>query len=92
MAHALRAALAYQGPGKKWEHYELTKNKRVKRNPIHVKKGDTVQIIAGNDKGKIGEIKTVLLKIGKVVVDGVNVKVRNCDIGSSALLRSEITF
>jgi large subunit ribosomal protein L24 len=26
------------------------------RHKVHVKKGDTVQVIAGRDKGKVGEI------------------------------------
>ena len=30
------------------------------RIPMHVKKGDTVQIISGDDKGKVGEIAKVL--------------------------------
>ena len=48
-----------QGPGKKWEHYELTANGKPLRIPMHVKKGDTVQIISGDDKGKVGEIAKV---------------------------------
>lgn len=48
-----------QGPGKKWEHLEVNKNGKTVVQPIHVRKGDTVQIIAGKDKGKIGEITQV---------------------------------
>ena len=48
-----------QGPGKKWEHYELNQNKNVVRIPMHVKKGDTVQVIAGYEKGQVGEVKEV---------------------------------
>lgn len=43
---------------------------------VHVKTGDTVQVIAGSDKGKVGVVSKVLLKTGQVVVEGVNVKVR----------------
>ena len=53
----------------------MNKNKKVVRVQMHVKKGDTVQVIAGSDKGKVGEVSKVLTKVGKVVVDGVNVKV-----------------
>ena len=42
---------------------------------VHVKTGDTVQVIAGSDKGKVGVVSKVLLKTGQVVVEGVNVKV-----------------
>ncbi len=48
-----------QGPGKKWEHYPLNHNKKVIRTPMHVKKGDTVQVVSGKDKGKVGEIEEV---------------------------------
>lgn len=39
---------------------------------LHVKKGDTVQVLSGKDKGKEGKILTALPKKGKVVVEGVN--------------------
>ncbi|NEP78352.1 MAG: 50S ribosomal protein L24 [Okeania sp. SIO3B3] len=47
------------------------------RYKMHVKKGDTVQIIAGKDKGKVSEIMQVLPKISKVVVKDVNVKTKH---------------
>ena len=36
----------------------------------HIKKGDTVQVLAGEDRGKQGR---VLVKKDRVVVEGVNV-------------------
>ena len=39
---------------------------------LHVKKGDTVVVLAGKDKGKEGKIVEALPKKGKVVVEGVN--------------------
>ena len=39
---------------------------------LKVKKGDTVEIIAGKDKGQQGKIKSVDVKNGKVVVEGLN--------------------
>ncbi|CAL8462679.1 g2212 [Coccomyxa elongata] len=62
------------GPGKKWEHYELNKNGKPLRIPMHVRTGDTVQVIAGKDKGKVGEVTKVLTKQGKIVVEGANIK------------------
>ncbi|MBF2089257.1 MAG: 50S ribosomal protein L24 [Synechococcales cyanobacterium K44_A2020_017] len=44
---------------------------------MHVKKGDTVQIISGAEKGKVGEVMTVLPKSSKVVVKGVNIKTKH---------------
>ncbi len=40
---------------------------------LHVKSGDTVQVIAGNSKGKSGKIVEVLVKKNRVVVEGVNI-------------------
>jgi large subunit ribosomal protein L24 len=40
---------------------------------MKLRKGDTVRVIAGKDKGKEGVIMTVLPKENKVIVDGVNV-------------------
>ena len=38
----------------------------------HVKKGDQVVVITGDDRGRIGEILRVNTAAGKVVVQGVN--------------------
>ena len=42
-----------------------------------IKKGDTVVVLAGKDKGKTGEVTRVDPKASKVVVSGVNVAVRH---------------
>lgn len=39
---------------------------------LHVKKGDTVQVLSGKDKGKQGKIISAMPNAGKVVVEGVN--------------------
>ncbi len=39
---------------------------------LHVKKGDIVAIIAGDDKGRTGEVLRVFKDHGKVLVQGVN--------------------
>ncbi len=51
--------------------------KPVVRFRMHVKKGDTVQVIAGKDKAKVGEVLQVLPKTSQVVVQGVNVKTKH---------------
>jgi large subunit ribosomal protein L24 len=38
-----------------------------------IKKGDTVEVIAGKDLGERGEVITILNKKNRVVVNGVNV-------------------
>lgn len=40
---------------------------------LHVKKGDTVTVIAGKDKGKKGKVLSVDPAKGRVVVEGVNI-------------------
>jgi len=42
-----------------------------------VRKGDTVQIIAGREKGKKGQVERVIPVTGKVVVSGVNLRKRH---------------
>ena len=42
-------------------------------NKMFVKKGDTVMIISGDDKGKKGKVLEVSPKEGKVIVEGRNI-------------------
>ena len=41
---------------------------------MKIKKGDTVKVLSGNDKGKTGEVLEVIPKTQKVIVKGVNVR------------------
>ena len=61
----------------------------------HVKKNDTVVIIAGKDKGKKGHIIDILLKKGKVRVKGValvthHVKARKQ--GEASVIKKEESY
>jgi len=38
-----------------------------------IKKGDTVKVIAGKDKNQTGEVVSVLPKMDRVVVNGLNI-------------------
>ncbi|MBQ1478069.1 MAG: 50S ribosomal protein L24 [Erysipelotrichaceae bacterium] len=40
---------------------------------MKIKKGDKVIVIAGKDKGTVGEVMAVSPRLGKVVVEGVNI-------------------
>lgn len=51
--------------------------KEPTRYKMHVKKGDTVQVISGRDKGKVGEISKVVPKTSQVFVEGVNVRTKH---------------
>jgi large subunit ribosomal protein L24 len=42
-----------------------------------LKKGDKVVVLTGKDRGKEGEITTVMPKAGRAVVSGVNVAIRH---------------
>ena len=41
---------------------------------MRIKKGDTVQVLSGTDKGKTGEVLEVIPKSEKIIVKGVNVR------------------
>ncbi len=40
---------------------------------MHIKKGDTVKILAGDDKGKKSKVVKAFPALGKVLVEGVNI-------------------
>lgn len=44
---------------------------------MHVKQGEEVQVISGNDKGKRGKVLRVFECDGRVLVEGVNVRVKH---------------
>ena len=41
---------------------------------MRVRKGDNVQILSGNDKGKTGEVLEVMPKADKIIVKGANIR------------------
>lgn len=45
--------------------------------PRHVRKGDQVIVIAGDDKGKVGEVLRVIPKDGRVLVRGVGLRTKH---------------
>ena len=38
---------------------------------LHIKKGDTVYVNSGEDKGKTGRVLKVLVKEGRALVEGI---------------------
>ncbi|MBO7382221.1 MAG: 50S ribosomal protein L24 [Muribaculaceae bacterium] len=40
---------------------------------LHIKKGDTVYVNSGNDRGKQGRVLSVLVKKQRAIVEGVNI-------------------
>ncbi len=55
----------------------MRKQKEVVRQKMHVKKGDTVQVISGKDKGKVGEVVAISAKKSQVIVQGVNIRTKH---------------
>jgi large subunit ribosomal protein L24 len=58
------------------------KRRRLRSQPtprftLHVTKGDTVQVISGEDKGKRARVLRVYPKTGRVTLEGVNVVKRH---------------
>jgi large subunit ribosomal protein L24 len=47
--------------------------KSNKQPKLNIKKGDTVKVIAGNDKGKSGKVLEVLLDKNRAVVEGIRI-------------------
>lgn len=45
----------------------------VERYKVHVKKGDTVEVMWGKGAGKRGKVLQVVPKNGRVIIEGVNV-------------------
>jgi len=39
---------------------------------LHIKKGDTVVVITGNNKGKKGRVLEIITKTDRAIVEGVN--------------------
>ena len=44
---------------------------------LKIKRGDTVVVISGKEKDRRGEVKEVLPKENRVVVEGINVRTRH---------------
>jgi len=44
---------------------------------MHIRKGDTVQVISGNDKGKRGRVLQVLKESDRLIVEGVRMMKRH---------------
>lgn len=40
---------------------------------LHIKKGDTVQVISGEDTGKKGRVLEIIRKTDRAIVEGVNI-------------------
>ena len=51
--------------------------KPTQTHKLRIKAGDTVQVIAGKDRGKTGKVLRTLLADNRVVVEGINMRTRH---------------
>lgn len=49
---------------------EKKKNTKPK---LHIRKGDTVKVLAGDDRGKTGKVLEVVLEKNRAIVEGINI-------------------
>jgi len=40
---------------------------------LHIKKGDTVKVLSGDDKGKTAKVLEILVQKGRAIVEGINI-------------------
>ncbi len=52
-------------------------SKPTQRIKMRIRKGDTVQVINGKDKGKTGEVLRTLPFENRVIVEGINLRTRH---------------
>ena len=55
---------------------------------MKIKKGDTVRVIAGKDKGKEGKVSSVDLKKNTVTVEGVNMHTKQNQVHRTRMVAS----
>jgi len=48
-----------------------------KQPKLHIRKGDTVKVIAGDDKGKTGKVMEVIMEKSRAVVEGINMMTKH---------------
>jgi large subunit ribosomal protein L24 len=48
-----------------------------KQPKLHIKKGDTVKVIAGNDKGKSGKVLEIVVEKNRAIVEGINIMTKH---------------
>lgn len=58
---------------------------------MKIKKGDTVLILSGNDRGKKGEVVKTLPRTNKVIVRGMNIAKKHAKANRSQNLRATQT-
>lgn len=62
---------------KRWERKECKPNSLPVLHKMHVKLGDTVKVISGKDKGKVGEVSRIITHNSSIVIKDINLKTKH---------------
>ncbi|MGB3613133.1 MAG: 50S ribosomal protein L24, partial [Elainellaceae cyanobacterium] len=55
----------------------MSSKSEQRRYKMHVRAGDTVQVISGREKGKVGEVVQAIPKTSQVIVKGINFRTKH---------------
>ena len=68
--------------------YKKARRRRHTETPVRIKiaitKGDTVQVMSGDEKGKRGKVLHVYPKTGRITIEGINIVKRHRRASQSA--------
>ncbi|CAM6113923.1 unnamed protein product [Calypogeia fissa] len=73
----LRRPISITADLQRWERKKVKDNSLPITQTLHVKVGDTVQVIAGVDKKKVGEVVKIFTHNSKIVVKNINFKTKH---------------
>lgn len=57
-----------------------------------IKKGDTVSLLAGKDRGKTGKVTQIFPELDRVVVDGINMRTKHIKARGENMPGQKVTF
>nr|QZL38559.1 ribosomal protein L24 [Sargassum ilicifolium var. conduplicatum] len=52
------------------------KKTKLKRK-LHIKIGETVKVISGQEKGKVGLVKKIVRSKNKLIIQGINIRTKH---------------
>ena len=64
----------------------------MQRIKLKIKKGDTVKVLSGKDKGKTGKVLRVIPAINKVVIESINIHTKFEKSKKAGQAGQKITF
>nr|QXI87456.1 ribosomal protein L24 [Sargassum phyllocystum]QXI87873.1 ribosomal protein L24 [Sargassum mcclurei]QXI88012.1 ribosomal protein L24 [Sargassum henslowianum] len=49
----------------------------MKKRKLHIKIGETVKVISGQEKGKVGLVKKIVRSKNKLIIQGINIRTKH---------------